>query len=151
MIKKNPFQKKHLLKALAFSFVLLFSNALISQTKSVEVKSKPTEVKKAETRLEYGIINELKIKTPALYKDSLAITLNSFSHKKPHPGGPTKATAYLSVTKQGVTEQITLSVHGTEGKSEFEDFDILVWKEYVFQLKKFDYDVSISLVISKKK
>ena len=98
----------------------------------------------------YGTLVVFKIKEKVMFSDSLFITLTSFSHKHPMLDGPTKATAYLNVIRGKVKDDITLSVHGIEGKSE-EEFETLKWKEYTFVLKKFDYDTSVSVVVSKKK
>ena len=85
------------------------------------------------------------------FYDGLSIFLSSFSHKRPHTGGPTKATAYLNLAKENVTEQILLSVHGTDGKPRVEHYDSLLWNEYEFQLKSFNYDKDIELIVIKRK
>ena len=101
--------------------------------------------------LKYGDIFKLNINETASFDDGLSIFLSSFSHKRPYTGGPTKATAYLNLSKGNVVEQILFSVHGTEGKSEVEHYDSLLWNEYEFQLKSFNYDQDIELILIKKK
>ena len=100
----------------------------------------------------------LMMKETVQFNDSLTLTLTDFSHKRPYRGGPTKATAYITVEKDGIQEEITLSIHGREGKSpendglnESERYDTLQWNEYVFKLKEFLYDRSIELIVDKAK
>lgn len=61
---------------------------------------------------------KLTIDKETYFKDDLSITLKYFSHKRPFRGGATKATAYLVVSKDKRIEEISLSIHGTEGKSD---------------------------------
>jgi hypothetical protein len=72
-------------------------------------------------------------------------------------GGPTKATAYLTISSGKLSEEITLSIHGIEGKSKSEDnltdaerYDSLSWKEYELQLKSFSYDQSIEIIVTRR-
>lgn len=92
------------------------------------------------------------------FADSLTLSLTSFSHKRPYTGGPTKATAYLSLTRHELARDLTLSVQGIDGQSQQEDgltederYDRVTWDEYEFQLIDFDYDKSIEIIVSKKK
>ena len=101
--------------------------------------------------LKYGDIFKLNINDPASFDDGLSILLSSFSHKHSLTGGPTKATAYLNLAKGNITEQILLSVHGTDGNPGVEHFDSRPWKEYEFQLKSFNYDKDIELIVIKRK
>ncbi|MES2284621.1 MAG: hypothetical protein V4547_02955 [Bacteroidota bacterium] len=94
---------------------------------------------------------QIKMNEEVHFEDSLTVLLTSFSHKRPYVGGPTKATAYLTVFKGAFSESIMLSIHGTEGKSDIEYFDTLIWKEYTFELKKFDYDTAVEVIVSKTK
>ena len=103
------------------------------------------------SNLKYGEVVKLNIKEKEYFEDSLSIELTAFSHKHPFTGGPTKATAYLNLTKDNVVDQISLSVHGISDKPEIEKFDFLTLKEYEFQLKSFNYDKYIEVVISKRK
>ena len=110
------------------------------------------------TNLKYDEQFELIIKDTVRFNDGLALTLTYFSHKRPYRGGPTKATAYITVENDSIQEEITLSIHGREGKSEENDglddserYETLQWNEYVFQLKEFTYDRSIELIVDKVK
>ena len=102
----------------------------------------------------YGDTLELKMNEKVYFDDSLSIILTNFSHKHPYTGGPTKATAYLSMSKDTLAEDITISVHGVSGKDEDNDglsetnrYDTIQWQEYTIQLKKFDYDKSIEIIV----
>lgn len=85
------------------------------------------------------------------FDDGLCIELTSFSHKRSRKDGPTKATAYLHLTKNSITETILLSVHGIDDKPEIEKSDSLEWKEYKFELKGFEYDEAVEVVVTKRK
>ena len=101
--------------------------------------------------INYGDIFKLNINKTASFDDGLSILLSSFSHKRPRTGGPTKATAYLNLAKGNVVEQILLSVHGTDDKPGVEHYDSRHWNEYEFQLKSFNYDKDIELIVNKRK
>lgn len=101
--------------------------------------------------INYGDIFKLNINETASFDDGLSILLSSFSHKRPYTGGPTKATAYINLTKGNSVEQILLSVHGTDGKPLIEHYDSFLWNEYGFQLKSFNYDKDIELIVNKRK
>lgn len=138
--------------AFIITSVCLFSNqAIHSQEKS----EKPESLK---TKGLYGKIIQLKMNDKVQFDDSLTIILKSFSHKHPYIGGPTKATAYLSISKGTISDEILLSIHGVSGKSETQDglsdaerYDSLLWNGYEIQLKGFNYDTSIDVIILKKK
>ena len=113
---------------------------------------------KAQTSLVYGSTVELEVHEKVQYDDGLSIVLRSFSHKKPSPGGPTKATAYLSLAKGTDSGEIRLSIHGVEGKSPAEDglsdsqrYGMSQWNEYKFELKRFSYGRSIEIKVHKMK
>lgn len=102
----------------------------------------------------YREIVALKMNEKLIFEDSLSIILTNFSHKSPYTGGPTKATAYLSISKDTLVEDISISVHGVDGKDEGNDglsetdrYDTIQWQEYTIQLKKFDYDKSIEIIV----
>jgi hypothetical protein len=144
------FRNIYFLKAFTFSIAVLF---ITYPTYSQDKPIKQGMIKNNQ----FGELFELKINEKVHFEDSLTILLTSFSHKRPYIGGPTKATAYLSLSKGDVSEEITLSVHGVEGKSESEDglsdlerYDSMSWMEYKFQLKSLHYDESIKIIISKK-
>ncbi len=88
--------------------------------------------------------------------EGITFTLTGFSHKYPMKNGPTKATAYVLITNEEISEEITFSIHGIEGVPEEEDgltkeqrYDTVYWGAYIFELKKnFDYGNSITLDVS---
>ncbi len=129
-------------KIFLVSFLIFFSCPRIysqTQTNNNQVEN---------TNLKYGATVLLEIDKKAYFDDGLAVVLTSFSHKRPYTGGPTKATAYITLSKDQIIEEIKLSVHGTEGKTNDEKYDTLRWKEYQFQLKGIQYDKSIELVVN---
>ena len=130
-------------KVSIFSFAFLFLNC-IAYAQTISNKQNMTN-----PNLKYGEVVKLNIKEKETFDDSLSIELTAFSHKHPFTGGPTKATAYLNLTKDNVVDQILLSVHGISDKPEIEKFDSLTWKEYEFQLKCFNYDQNIEVIITK--
>jgi len=137
-------RKKAAFKSIVFLFALLsFRTITYSQIK-------PDITKMAPQNFKLNKSVQINMKEEVHFEDSLTVLLTSFSHKRPFVGGPTKATAYLTVIKDALSENIMLSIHGTEGKADIEYFDTLVWKEYTFELKKFNYDTSVDIIISKK-
>lgn len=133
------------LKASILSFAFLFTNFVgFSQTI-------PNEQMMTSSNLKYGEIIKLIINEKDYFEDSLSIKLTSFSHKRSLTGGSTKATAYLNLSKNNVDEVLLLSVHGTDGKPNLEEYDSLSWEEYEFQLKSFKYDQYIEVVVTIRK
>lgn len=107
--------------------------------------------------LPFRIPVDLKINEELCFEDGLRVKLNSFSHKHPFTGGPTKAMADLSISKGDRKDEATLAVHGRAGLSEAEDglsaaqrYDTLIWHGYEFRLVHFDYDRSINIIVSRK-
>ncbi len=104
----------------------------------------------------YEKLFELKINEEVHFEDSLSILLTAFSHKRAHVDGPTKATAYLTISKNNMSENVMLSVHRTQSKSKngdklnLEHYDLLYWKEYFIEMKDFHYDQSIEIIVNKK-
>jgi len=78
--------------------------------------------------------------------DSLKLSLDSFNHKRPMVGGPTKATAYFTIWKDEHRDTIALSVHGREGEEEIV-FDRIEWNGYKIELVDFKYNTSTVLEI----
>ena len=137
--------KRTVFKAFVFLVLLLSSKAMMySQIRSDTSKN-------ASEIFTFNKSVQIKMNEDVHFEDSLTVLLTSFSHKRPYVGGPTKATAYLTVFKGELSESITLSIHGTEGKSDIERFDMLIWKEYTFELLEFNYDTSVDIIISKHK
>lgn len=95
----------------AATLLFLFSNSLLYS----QIQVLP------DMDYKFGEIIELKISEEVKFEDSLSIILTSFSHKRPFIGGSTKATAYIKITALSISKEITLSVHGIQGKSKFED------------------------------
>ena len=149
--EKMNFQKFSIIKAAAIIVFLFFSNPLIY---SQNITASETMI---SSKYKFGVASKLNINEKVYFDDSLSIILTSFSHKRPYTGGATKATAYLSLSKDKESGDIMLSVHGIDGKSKSDDglsdsdrYDSLIWKEYKFQLKSFDYDNSIEIIVSKR-
>ncbi len=91
------------------------------------------------------LINEKQITN-----DSLEIVLTSFSHKHAMTGGPTKATAYVTLLDGNETKDFLLSVHGKDGKTEIEYCDPVAWKDWTFELIDFNYDQSVKIFVTKE-
>lgn len=127
----------------AITFLLLLTSGIYSQANVDSTKITDADFKKS-------VSVELKIHQVKHF-EPFSMQLTSFSHKRPAPGGPTKGTAYITVSQGNVSEEITLSVHGVQGESDTEnEFETLMWKGYKFQLKSFNYDDSIGLIITKQ-
>ncbi len=100
--------------------------------------------------LKYGTNITLNINEEIQFENKLSISLISFSHKRPFVGGSTKATAHITLTKNKIPEENSLSIHGTEGKAHIK-YDSLLWNDYKIQLKAFNYNESIEILINKRK
>ncbi len=135
---------KFLLKMIITIGVFLFS-ITSSYSQTIDVKK---GMKKKEHK--YGEVSILIINEKAHFKDSLTVLLTGFSHKEPYVGGPTKATAYFTVSRGDIIEKISISSHGRDGHPEIY-YDSLSWNKYEFNLKSMDYDNSINVIISKNK
>lgn len=137
-IKMN-FQKQ----LLAITFLIFSSTVLYSQDKPV-----PAEITDADFKK--GVAVQLKIGQIKNF-DAFSMLLTSFSHKRPMIDGPTKATAYITISQGNISEEITLSIHGIQGKPEAEsEYESILWKGYKFDLKRFNYDDFIQVVITKE-
>ncbi len=99
---------------------------------------------------EYGKRINLTLNESQQFPDGLLIELVSFSHKKARVGGPTKATAYLTVSLDTLTEKILLSVHGADGTKKRLEYSRATWNKYTFHLKELDYEKAIELIVEKK-
>lgn len=130
-------------KPIIFFVFLFMSSSIYSQN---------THNKKNEKKMnfKYGVKIKLKIKEKIQFKDKLSIVLKSFSHKRPFKDGSTKATAYITLFKNKIFEENSLSIYGVEGKTGIE-YDSLLWNEYKIQLKAFNYDESIEIIVTKSK
>ena len=95
---------------------------------------------------------EIKIKETTYFADSLEVRLNYFTHKRPFVGGPTKATAFCTISKGNITSESGFSIYGTDGQPGIEEYDILEdWHGYKLELKEFNYGSSIHIIVSKNK
>jgi|SRR6185437_6877872 len=102
------------------------------------------------TDINCGDVFKFNINETGSFDDGLLIFLSSFSHKLPLFGSPTKATAYLNLTKGTIVEQILISVLETEEKLRVEHYNSPLLNEYEFQLKSFNYDKDIELLAIKR-
>jgi hypothetical protein len=100
------------------------------------------------------LIVELRLHETAELDNGLSIALTAFSHKRPRTGGPTKATAYLALSRGEAKGELLLSVHGVQGKSEAEDgltdserYDAKEWNGVAFRLRGFEYDSRIRVEV----
>jgi hypothetical protein len=91
---------------------------------------------------------------PTRLADGLTLTLTSFNHKRPMVGGPTKAMASVTISQGAKPEELTLSIHGVEGKAPGEDgltpeerFDEVGWGAHAIRLTAFEYDKAIEVSI----
>jgi len=100
-------------------------------------------------RATYGSTVTLQLGQPLHFEDGLSLELTSFSHKRARTGGPTKATAYVTLKKGGVTKTLLLSSHGVDGRPGPDTYDSLRWEAYHFQLTGFAYDRHIDVVITR--
>ncbi len=150
--------KQYHFKSISNSAVILLCLCFLFSIKSVYCQVKPKTQAKAAPFAEYDKKIKIVMNKKIYFNDSLSVILRSYSHKMPMENGPTKATAYLIVSKDKLSQEITLSVHGVEGKSEKQDglsnadrYENDRWKEYEFQLKAFKYDESVDVVVKRKK
>ncbi len=124
---------------LAFFFIIF----------SINCQSTDNNQNIVEMDYKYGTNITLDINKEIQLEDGLSIILKYFSHKRPYVNGPTKATAYLMLSKNELTEEKSLSIHGIEGKPD-RHYDSLLWDQYEFQLKAFNYNESIEIIITKR-
>lgn len=93
----------------------------------------------------------INIKSSVTLGSGLTMSLRGFSHKHPMPGGPTKAMACVTMAlpKDGLQEDIELSIHGIEGDPSVETYDKKKWRDYDLELMPpFNYDASITVKVS---
>lgn len=105
----------------------------------------------------YGTLVTIQKNQTVQFEDGLSVTLRWFSHKRPYANGPSKATATMILGKDGKTEEFSLSEHGRagiprerDGLTDSERYDTKQWQSYEFQLKAFNYDEAIKLIVLKK-
>ena len=124
---------------------------------SAPVNTQVVLPKAERVHAEYGAMVQLRIRKQIHYSDGLSIVLRAFSHKKPSPGGPTKASAYLALSKGSESGEVRLSIHGVDGKSTATDglsdrqrYSGDQWGNYQFQLKSFSYGKMVEVIVRKK-
>jgi hypothetical protein len=119
---------------------------------AIHAQSKSDTLKVKHKLSKFNTSVEIKMNETAYFADSLNVQLNYFSHKRPYTGGATKATAYCTISKGKKNEEIMLSIHGTDGKPGIEAYDTIEdWHGYKLELKEFNYDSSIHIIVSKNK
>jgi hypothetical protein len=136
------FKKTFILKIVALLFISLLP--WLSSYSQIKPYTKLEAM-----NFKYGAVIELKRNQPIQFEDGLKIVLTHFSHKLLLPeGGPQdqQATAYLSLSKGDISEEISLRAFGI-GDTRYES---LVWKKYEFQLKSLNYDDSIKIIVNKR-
>ena len=143
-ILKINFQLFLTKKPIIYFFVLFFMSSSIF----CQITNNNQQVTKMNFK--YGVNIKLNINEEVQFDDNLSIVLTSFSHKHPFVGGSTKAIAYVTLSKNEISEENSLSIHGIEGKPHIE-YGSLLWNEYEFQLKAFNYDESIEIIVNKRK
>lgn len=126
-------------------FICLFYFSILSNSCKSIVKSQKSSIMTNE----YNTQIKLDINESIQFEDGLTLTLMYFTHKRSFVDGPTKASAILKVSKNEITVEQALSIHGGNGKPEV-FYDTIYWEEYEFQLKGFDYDGFIEVVVIKK-
>lgn len=99
----------------------------------------------------FNKIVEIKMKEKAQFGDSLIVSLDYFSHKDTYEGDEGMAMIYLTASKGRISETIMLSAHGPDRKSGKYSYGTLKWNEYTFELKQYNYDIAIELIVSKNK
>lgn len=136
--------KTNKLKFLLFFIVLLFMHS------SGYSQDPNSSYETTKTKNKYGKTILLKIDEVIQFQDGLSISLHSFTHKHPYSGGPTKATAYITLSRKNQSEEETLSVHTSSGTTE-EEYDTIHWNNYEIELKAFDYDKFIEITVTRMK
>lgn len=98
-------------------------------------------------------VKEIKIKKgeKVQFADSLVVSLDYFSHKDTYEGDEGMAMIYLTVAKGTVSEKIMLSAHGPDRKTGKLIYGTSKWKEYTFELKQYNYDIDIEVIVSNNK
>ncbi|WP_159092135.1 hypothetical protein [Aquimarina sp. Aq107] len=127
------------------------------------------------TKIKYGSIIVIKRGEKIILEDDLSIALGFFSHKNSVDGTLTKASAYLLLSIHNEETEQILSVYSndyTKPEEELNSFKysktvkgedgfeykvttrnhdrFIFWKSYEIQLKAFEYDEFIKILVSKK-
>ena len=95
---------------------------------------------------------DAKVRVPlrgaAVFSDGLKVVLNGFSHKRPRVGGPTSASALMTLISARGEEPFRLSIDGTEGKPGLE-YERRFFREYEFALVGWGYDAFVEIVVTR--
>ncbi|WP_299901268.1 hypothetical protein [uncultured Aquimarina sp.] len=155
----------NILKKICFLIhVILFSSSIYGQ-------KTPSHQKAME--MKYGTIIKVKTNETIVFEDNLSITLESFSHKTSLKG-ITKASANITLNLQQEEILQFLSVYSNDhlkSEKELNSFEytktikqedgtsvsvtsqnnarFTFWKGYQIQLKKFEYDRFIKIIVTK--
>ena len=155
-----------MLKQILFIHTLLFSCFLYTQNQPMKTIS---------TKTKYGSIIKIKRGEKIVLEDDLSITLGSFSHKNSVDGTITKASAFIVLSiDSDETEQI-LSIYSNDATKPEEELNsfkhskivkgddgfkykvttrnhdrFIFWKAYEIQLKAFEYDEFLKILVTKK-
>jgi hypothetical protein len=96
----------------------------------------------------FGEKVRVQLRESVEFPDGLRAELNYFSHKRPYTGGPTKATASMTLTSRRGEESFSLSIHGTQGKPEIE-YERRWLREYDFELVGWGYDAFVEIRVQR--
>lgn len=125
-------------------FILLLSIAFLKATDCSYHEIGLAKIGKGQTMKQL----KLNLNEPQNFTKDIILKLVFFTHKRPYVGGPTKATATVSIKQDGVMMgRMNLSVRGVEGTPEYE-YDSFEWNGYHFELKEFNYDESIEISVN---
>ncbi|MBW1295029.1 hypothetical protein [Aquimarina litoralis] len=127
------------------------------------------------TKKKYGSIIKIKLKKKVILEDDLCISLESFSHKHSVDRTFTKASAYLVLSIHNDQTERLLSTYSNDhlkSEEELNSFEytrtieqengmivsatsqnndrFVFWKNYQIQLKEFEYDEYIKIIVTKK-
>ncbi|WP_139195716.1 hypothetical protein [Aquimarina amphilecti] len=155
-----------ILKKNLFIYALLFTCFSYTQHQPMDTK---------QTKIKYGSIIEIKLQEKITLEDDLCISLRSFSHKNSVDGTLTKASAYLILSIHGDKKEALLSTYSNDhlkSEEELNSFEytktieqengmivsmtsqnndrFIFWKNYQIQLKEFEYDEFLKILVSKK-
>ncbi|MHA7060019.1 hypothetical protein ACWGOQ_0022520 [Aquimarina sp. M1] len=145
--------------------IILFHSALYGQKAPINTKT---------TTMKYGSIIEIKRGSKVVFKDGLSISLLSFSHKN-STDRITKASVYMLLSIDNEQTEKFLSIYSNDDKKSEEELNsfeytktvkgddgfeyttttrnhsrFIFWKNYQIQLKEFEYDEFIKILVTQK-
>lgn len=96
----------------------------------------------------------LYLDQPLYIDNGLCLRLQSFSHKRPYVGGPTKVSVDIALAQEEISALVTLAIQGIEGQTEQQDgisenerYGKIEWQGFSIQLTGINYGQSIDLLI----